>query len=216
MLGDSIVVEPHHRKAASDVVALLLPTLEGATDRHTISIAGQSGSGKSETAKALAEALAEYDIDSVILQQDDYFVYPPRTNDKTRRADIGWVGTQEVKLALMDEHVRAFLDRAGEISKPLVDYESDSIGSEVLKFGGERVLIAEGTYTTLLDNCKTHVFIDRTYLETRAHRQKRMRDESELDPFIDSVLEIEHGIISGHKPRAQIVVDADYNASPAN
>ena len=84
-----------------------------------------------------------------------------------------------------------------------------------MKLGDERVLIAEGTYTTLLDNCKTHVFIDRTYLETRAHREKRMRDKSELDPFIDRVLEIEHGIISSHKPRAQIVVDKDYNAHPA-
>ena len=202
MLGDSIVVEPHHRKAAGGIVELLLPLLEDSGERHTVSIAGQSGSGKSETAKALAEALAEQGIGSVILQQDDYFVFPPKTNDKTRRADIDWVGPQEVKLALMDEHVQAFLDRAGEIGKPLVDYESDSVGSEVMTFGDERVLIAEGTYTTLLDNCRTHVFIDRTYLETRAHREKRMRDKSELDPFIDRVLKIEHGIISSHKPRA--------------
>ena len=215
MLGDSIVVEPHHRKAASGVVALLLPLLEGSADRHTVSIAGQSGSGKSETAQALADALAEHGIEAGILQQDDYFVYPPKTNDRTRRGDIDWVGPQEVKLALMDEHLQAFLDGAEQIEKPLVDYEADAVKSEVMKFGGQRVLIAEGTYTTLLENCKTHVFIDRTYLDTSAHRKKRMRDESELDPFIDRVLEIEHGIISAHKPRAQIVVDADYNASPA-
>jgi hypothetical protein len=40
-----------------------------------------------------------------------------------------------------------------------------------------------------------------------------MRDAAELDPFIDRVLELEHGIISAHKPRAEIVVDADYNAA---
>lgn len=216
MLGDSIVVEPHHRKAASGIVALLLPLLEASTKRHTVSIAGQSGSGKSETAMALSDALAERDIASSILQQDDYFVHPPKTNDRTRRDDIDWVGPQEVKLNLMDEHLQAFLDGAQEIGKPLVDYDGDTIKSELMKLSGKRVLIAEGTYTTLLKNCETHVFIDRTYLETREHRKKRMRDVTELDPFIDRVLEIEHGIISAHKPRAQIVVDTDYNAAAAD
>ena len=216
MRGDSIVIEAHHRRAASGIVPLLLPLLEGSSERHTVSIAGQSGSGKSETAAALSEALAAHHIASVILQQDDYFVYPPKTNDQTRRADIDWVGPQEVKLDLMDAHVREFLDGVSAIEKPLVDYESDSIATERMEFGDARVLIAEGTYTTLLEHCRTHVFIDRTYLETRAHREKRMRDAAELDPFIDRVLEIEHGIISAHKPRAHIVVDTDYNAAAAS
>ena len=77
------------------------------------------------------------------------------------------------------------------------------------------VLIAEGTYTTLLESALTHVFIDRSYRETRAHREKRKRDAAELDPFIDTVLEIEHGIISAHKARAQIVIDGDYTAAAA-
>ncbi|NNE84413.1 MAG: hypothetical protein HKN28_10635 [Alphaproteobacteria bacterium] len=215
MRGDSIVIEEHHRRAANGIVPLLLPLLQAPPERYSVSIAGQSGSGKSETAAALSEALAEHQIASVILQQDDYFVYPPKTNDHTRRADIDWVGPQEVKLDLMDEHLRAFLDGAREIEKPLVDYESDSVITERMEFGDARVLIAEGTYTTLLKHCQTHVFIDRTYLQTRAHREKRMRDAAELDPFIDRVLEIEHGIISAHKPRAQIVVDTNYNAAAA-
>lgn len=213
MKGDSIVVEPHHRKAAAGVAPYVLKQLGDGSKRHTVSIAGQSGSGKSETAVALAEALAEHGVTSVILQQDDYFVHPPKTNDKTRRADIAWVGPQEVKLALMDEHAKAFLDGAQEVEKPLVEYETDSVGEETMAFGDAQVLIAEGTYTTLLEHCLTHVFIARSYLETRAHREKRMRDPSELDPFIDQVLEIEHSIISSHQPRAQIVIDTDYNAS---
>jgi hypothetical protein len=43
-----------------------------------------------------------------------------------------------------------------------------------------------------------------------------MRDASELDPFIDRVLEIEHGIISLHKSLAQIIVGADYSAFSAS
>lgn len=213
MKGDSVVVEAHHRKAASGIVPLLLPALEGSDARHTVSIAGQSGSGKSETAVALSDALGAHGIPCVILQQDDYFVYPPKTNDATRRKDIDWVGPQEVRLDLMDAHVGAFLAGEVEVEKPLVDYASDSIGSETVTFGPAQVLIAEGTYTTRLENCRTHVFIDRTYRETRKHREKRMRDASELDPFIDRVLEIEHGIISSHKPRADIIVESDYDVT---
>ena len=215
MQGDSIVVEAHHRKAAAGIAPILLPLIKQAAGRYTVSIAGQSGSGKSETAVALSEALATDGISCAVLQQDDYFIHPPRTNDQTRRQDIEWVGPQEVKLSLMDSHLQAFLEGADAIEKPLVDYESDSVLSETMAFGDAQVLIAEGTYTTLLEQSRTRVFIDRTYLQTRAHREKRMRDKSELDPFIDRVLAIEHDVISAHKARADIVVDADYNASAA-
>jgi uridine kinase len=211
MKGDSIIVEEHHRKAASGIVSALLPILENLNQRFTISVAGQSGAGKSETALAIAQALEAHGIESAIFQQDDYFIHPPRTNDATRRADISWVGTQEVLLELMDEHLAAFLEGACQIEKPLVDYHSDSIGSEVMEPGGAQVAIADGTYTTLLKQVMCHVFIDRDYLDTRAHREKRRRDDSELDPFIDQVLEIEHEIISSNKKLADIVVNKDYS-----
>jgi uridine kinase len=160
---------------------------------------------------AIALALAGHGIESLIFQQDDYFIHPPRTNDATRRADISWVGTQEVRLDLMDEHLAAFLEGAGEIEKPLVDYHDDAIGSEVMEPGSAQVAIADGTYTTLLKEVMCHVFIDRDYLDTRAHREKRRRDDSELDPFIDRVLEIEHEIISSNRALADIVVNKDYS-----
>jgi len=178
MKGDSIIVEEHHRKAASGIVPVLLPILQGSKQRYTISVAGQSGAGKSETAMAIALSLAGHGIESVIFQQDDY---------------------------LMDEHLAAFLEGVSEIEKPLVDYHQDAIGSEEMEPGSAQVAIADGTYTTLLKEVMCHVFIDRDYLETRAHREKRRRDDSELDPFIDRVLEIEHDIISSNKALADIV-----------
>jgi uridine kinase len=213
--GDSIVIEAHHRRAAQGLAPVVRRTLDDNHGRIGISIAGESGSGKSETASALAEILAEHGVDSVILQQDDYFVYPPKSNDRARRDDIAWVGPQEVKLDLMDQHLRAFLDGAKSIEKPLVIYEDDSVTMETMDIEKARVVIAEGTYTTLLDSVTHRAFIDRDYTQTRKHREKRNRDASELDAFIDRVLEIEHGIISSHKTRADIIIDADYRASLA-
>ncbi len=215
MRGDTIIVEAHHRKAAEAIVPLILPLITASQGKYAITVAGESGSGKSETATAITEALAEKGIASTIFQQDDYFVYPPKTNDRTRRKDIGWVGPQEVRLDLLNEHLQAFLDNAESIDKPLVIYETDSISSEKIAVGNARVALAEGTYTSLLDKADTRIFIDRDFSETRAHREKRKRDESELDPFIDDVLKIEHDIISSHKSRADIIIHTDYSVSMA-
>ena len=213
MKGDSIIVEAHHEKAAAGIIPAILPVLERSEQRFTISVAGQSGSGKSETAMAIAQALEPHGILSAIFQQDDYFVYPPKTNDAARRADISWVGTQEVRLDLMDEHLKAFADGVSPIEKPLVDYEQDAVLTEWMDPGQARVGIADGTYTTLLENLSCRVYIDRDYNATRAHREKRRRDESELDPFIDRVLEIEHGIITAHRKLANIIVNDDYTVT---
>ncbi len=213
MRGDTIIVEEHHRRAAAEIVPALLPRIRESGGRYTISVAGESGSGKSEMATAIADALARKGIDSVIFQQDDYFVYPPKSNDRARRDDITWVGLQEVRLDLLDEHLHAFRDGAVSIDKPLVVYETDSVTAEDMPTAEARVAIAEGTYTSLLENVDTRVFIARDYQETRAHREKRKRDAAELDPFIDEVLKIEHAIISEHRARADIVINADYSVA---
>jgi len=213
MRGDTIIVEQHHRRAASEICPVLVRKISDTDKKFAVTVAGESGSGKSETATAVAEALEAAGIDSIILQQDDYFVYPPKSNDRARRKDISWVGPQEVRLDLMDSHLKAFLDGAESVEKPLVDYDADSIGQETMDFGAARVAIAEGTYTTLLDSANVRIFITRDYEQTRAHREKRNRDASELDPFIDDVLKIEHDIISLHRSRADIVINADFTVN---
>jgi uridine kinase len=142
------------------------------------------------------------------LQQDDYFVHPPHTNDRTRRANICWVGPTEVRLDLLDEHLQAAIEGATDLQKPLVLYEEDRIDEEVLDLEGSEVVIAEGTYTSLLEHADTRVFIARNRLETLEHRMKRGREE--FDPFIEEVLKIEHEIISQHRERADVVITNDY------
>lgn len=211
MQGDTIIIEEHHRSAAKAILPVILPLIEAANGKYTLSVAGESGSGKSEIATAIADALAENGIKSLIFQQDDYFVHPPKSNDKARREDINWVGPQEVKLDLLDRNLQTFLDGADHIEKPLVIYKDDQVMSETMEVNDAQVAIAEGTYTSLLENLKTRIFIDRNFLDTRAHREKRSRHKSELDPFIDRVLNIEHEIISSHKERANIIINKDYS-----
>jgi len=215
MRGDAIVVEPHHEKAARGICEILLPRLADDAQRFVLTVAGESGSGKSEVAAAVSDMLAERGIGAFVFQQDDYFVHPPKSNDRARRADIDWVGPGEVRLDLLDRHLAAFRDGATTLQKPLVLYAEDRVTEETVEFGDARVAIAEGTYTTLLEHADARVFINRDYRQTRAHREKRRRDASELDPFIDRVLAIEHGIISAQRSRADIIVQPDYLVSAA-
>lgn len=215
MHGDQLVIEAHHRRAAEAIFELIIEDLRSNESKKVVTIAGESGSGKSETAEALADCLRQNKIDAVVFQQDDYYVHPPRTNDRTRREDIAWVGPNEVRLDLLDQHAEAFRRGDHVISKPLVDYAADSIGGEEMAVGQAQIAIAEGTYTTLLENADWRVFINRTAAETRAHREKRQRHVSELDEFTERVLAIEHEEISGHKKRADIIIESDYSVHRA-
>jgi uridine kinase len=207
--GDIIIVEEHHRRASAEIVPRLASAVTAKGSRYTITVAGESGSGKSETATAIAEDLQAAGLRATILQQDDYFVHPPRTNDRTRRANLCWVGPTEVRLDLLDSHLQAAAEGVHSITKPLVIYEEDRITDETLDLGGIDVVIAEGTYTSLCENVDTRVFIARSRLETLEHRMKRGREE--FDPFIEQVLEIEHEVISQHRERADIVITTDYD-----
>ena len=209
MKGDSIVIEQHHHDAAKLIVSKLLSVIKSSS-HYTISVAGESGSGKSETAEAIAMKLQEYDINAVILQQDDYYFLPPKSNDMKRRKDSNWFGKKEVNIELLSEHLANFQQGAQSISKPMVVYHEDKIEQEEMSMEGTKVLIAEGTYTTRLSNVDCHIFIDRNYDKTREHREKRLRAKSELDGFTEQILKNEHLEISQQKKMADIIIDSDY------
>jgi uridine kinase len=79
MKGDIIIPEEHHRKVARTIVSHLIGKIMNKPTRYTLSVAGESGSGKSETALAITDELRESGIKSVVLAQDDYFYLPDPT-----------------------------------------------------------------------------------------------------------------------------------------
>jgi uridine kinase len=209
MKGDIILVGEEHRNAAEQIVERLIDEIRSKGRRFTMTVAGESGSGKSETGQALADALESRGIPAVVLQQDDYYVLPPRFNDAARRANFAWVGTSEVRLDLLDEHLQAARDGAGSITKPLVVYAENRIDEETISLEGVQAVIAEGVYTSLCDHVDRRVFIARNRLETMEHRMKRAREE--YDPFIEEVLTTEHEIISQHRSRADVIITREYD-----
>lgn len=209
MRGDIILIGEEHRRAAGIIVDHLIDAIRALPRRFTMTVAGESGSGKSEMGRALADELAARDVSAAVLQQDDYYVLPPRFNDAARRANFAWVGPTEVRLDLLDAHLRAAREGADAIIKPLVVYEDNRIDEETLSLDGVQAVIAEGVYTSLCDHVDRRVFIARNRLETLEHRMKRGRED--FDSFIEDVLVAEHEIISQHRGRADVVITRDYD-----
>ncbi len=212
MKGDVIVLEEHHRRAASQIVPEIIEIIISKATRYIIIVAGESGSGKSETGKAIQDELEKSGIKAVLLGQDDYFVLPPKSNDAKRREDPEWLGPHvEVKLDVLEQNLKDAIMGRDEITKPLVDYRKNSVEEETIALDGVKVLIVEGTYTSLLKNVDTRVFIARNRLDTLAHRQKRNRGDEVGDPFIEQVLVTEHKIIAGHKQLADFIITKEYD-----
>ena len=214
MKGDVVLVGDEHREAARRIVERLFDEIEATDRRFTMTVAGESGSGKSETGQAIAEDLTGRGLTAVVLQQDDYYVLPPRFNDAARRANFQWVGTTEVRLDLLDQHLEEARAGAESITKPLVIYAENRIDEETVSLEGVRVVIAEGVYTSLCENVDRRVFIARNRLETLEHRMKRGREQ--FDPFIEKVLTTEHEIISKHRAKADIVITREYDVEFVN
>jgi uridine kinase len=205
MIGDKLVIEPHHTERATDICDLLSDRLAPGL---TISVSGESGAGKSELAHELQRLLVQRGVPTGLLQQDDYFVFPPRTNHDMRRRNLEQVGPYEVKLDFLDANLRSFKRGESPIYKPLVIYDEDRITTEEMDVRDLAILIAEGTYTTLLRFADVRVFIDRDYRQTLEARMRRARDKWE--PFIQDVLEREHQVIAQHKALADLVVASDF------
>ena len=208
MIGDKLIIKSHHIERAAEICELLAERLRPG-ERLALSVAGESGAGKSELAYEIYRQLNERGTRTNILQQDDYFVFPPHTNHEMRRRNLEQVGPYEVKLDFLDANLRSFKRDESPIYKPLVVYEENRITHEEMDVSDLALLIAEGTYTSLLEFVDLRVFIDRDYRATLEARRRRARDQWE--PFIQDVLEREHQIIAQHKALADIVVPAEFD-----
>jgi uridine kinase len=212
MKGDKLIIQEYHKRAACEIVPQIVERIRGKNSRYIITVSGESGSGKSETSQAIANELENYGIKTVVLGQDDYFILPPKANNTKRREDPDWLGPHvEVKLDVLGQNLKDAIQGENEIKKPLVDYDANTIDEETISLEGVKVLIAEGTYTSLLRYVDTRIFITRNWLDTLEHRQKRSRGNEAGDAFIEQILATEHKIIAGHRQLADFLITNEYN-----
>ena len=125
--------------------------------------------GKSELAYEIYRLLSERGTRTEVLQQDDYFVFPPRTNHEMR-TNLEQVGPFEVKLDFLDSNLRSFKRGRARSTNRWSSTRRIGLPTEELDVADLDLLVAEGTYTSLLRFVDVRVFIDRNYRQTLAAR----------------------------------------------
>jgi uridine kinase len=200
-----------HVKASLVIVANIINCIKAKEQRYIISLAGESGCGKTETAKALVAEFNRQGINSLVLSQDDYFFLPPLANDAMRKKSPEWLGPhKEVNMKLLDDTlVEAMV--GDKINVSHIDYDTNVETVEKIDIEGVKVIIVEGTYTSLLKHIDTRIFIDADYKDTLKFRKLRSRGNEVNDPFVENILETEHKIIAGHKYLADFIITKDYD-----
>lgn len=204
------MIQDKHRHAAAQLFCLVRDCMAGRQGRFILTIGGESGAGKSEVAAALAELLAAVGLKPLIIQQDDFFRFPPLTNARMRREDFNHVGTGEVRLDLLDQVIGEVRSGEAVIRKPLVIFKEDRIEEEILDLNGCQTVIFEGTYVTQLKAADCRIFIDRNYRDTITDRMARGREQQ--DEYLERILEKEHTIIASHKELADIIITKEFEA----
>jgi uridine kinase len=211
MKGDIVVINEHHNLAAKTIVFQIIDRINSKPNRFVITVAGESGSGKSESGLAIANELENLGVKSILLGQDDYFYFPPKVNSAKRREDSDWLGPHiEVNFEVFEKNLLDAVHGLSEIKKPLVDYDANTIDLETISLKGVKVIIAEGTYTSLLKHVDVRVFISRNWLRTLEDRKKRNRGNEVNDVFTEQILATEHKIIAGHKQLADFIISDEY------
>lgn len=211
MKGDIVLIQEHHKHAAEIIVSEIVDQIKAKPSRFVITVAGESGSGKSETGLAIANELEKYGIVSIVLGQDDYFYLPPKLNSAKRHEDPDWLGPHiEVNFKVFEQNIIDAIEYKSEFEKPLVDYNANTIESQTISLDGVKVIIAEGTYTSLLKHVDIKVFISRNWLKTLEDRRKRNRGNEVNDPFTEQILATEHKIIAGHRQLADFIISDEF------
>lgn len=171
-----------------------------------IAVSGESGSGKTTLAKAFDSILTSKNYNVLLLHQDDYFRLPPQKNHQARLADFGHIGPQEVRLELLNDHIRSIKKRSiKEVLVPKMNWDMDTEEAKLIDVENINVVLVEGTYVQLLKEADYKIYISTHHSQTYQNRVSRGREK--VTDFITKVLEKESAIISNQGLMADLILD---------
>jgi len=214
MLNDVLLIRQEHLSAAAVIseriiseMKILRRTRPG--HKFIAAISGESGSGKSELAHAIAQDLKKVEIQPKILHTDNYYRVPPSERLAARIADnFVHVGAAEYDWDLLKSNINDF--RAGRMSlMPCIDLTNGQLDRLISDFSGVDVLVVDGLYALGIKDADLCIYIDLSWRETRKNQELRGKEAD--DEYRLKVLEKESEDVKAFRYRADLVIDHQYN-----
>ncbi len=208
MLGDILLINDKHRSAAAAIVDYMLTNRK---DRMVVAISGESGSGKSELAHAIAKLLRKEDIFAKPFHTDNFYKTHPleRREWRSKHGIENVVGFDEYDWDAINRNIADF--RAGDLSEmPCVDLVTEQVDRLITDFGEVDMLIVDGLYAIKAPDVDLRIFIDLTYLETKEKHTKDARGKEVMDEARWATLGQEHNMVQSLRPLANIIISKNY------
>jgi len=210
MLGDVLLINESHKKAAEEIHKFLLGKISCKKKgyRFIVAISGESGAGKSELSHSLALLLKKGGQRVKILHTDNYYKIPPSHRNEWRKKNgIKKVGMNEYDWKLLNRNIKEFKE-GREALMPCVDVVSKQIDKLITDFSDIDILVVDGLYAIALSRINLKVYINLTYHETKKNREHRGKEDN--NDFRFQVLEMEHQQMLSLKSNANLVINKDY------
>jgi len=177
-----------------------------------VSVAGESGCGKTTLSSALKNELQNQGYKTLLLHQDDYFKLPPRQNHEERLRNFDHIGYAEVDAEKLNADINTVRrQQADHIEIPYMNWLTDELEHKQLLVKNTQVIIVEGTYTSMLNEVDYRIFIDTNYQQTHANRLERSRET--VDDFTEKVLQKESELIQAHASLANLIINKNLEIS---
>ncbi len=218
MLGDVLLINDLHKFAASSIMERVLIEKEEKERndpeyKYVVAISGESGAGKSELSHSLALLLKAHGIRVKVLHTDNYYLVPPLLRKEWRMNNgIESVGINEYDWSLVNRNIRDFKENR-ETIMPCIDIVPDQIDRLITDFHKIHLLVIDGLYAINTKEVDLRVFIELTYHETKI--SQLMRGKEPADDFRLQVLEREHINVQSLKPKADLLVNRNYEVVEA-
>lgn len=210
MLGDVLLINDLHKRAAADIFIRLNELLSKKKNgyRYIVAISGESGAGKSELSHSLAVLLKNSGKRVKVMHTDNYYNVAPRDRTRWRKKyGLNKVGSNEYDWKLLNRNIKEFKE-GREAMTPCIDIISEQVDKLITNFSEIDILVVDGLYAIKCRGIDLKIFIDLTYHETKM--EQAVRGKEVMDEFRTQVLEMEHQNLRVLKPLAQLIVNKNY------
>lgn len=215
MLGDVLLINDLHKKAANSIYEYFLKRRSGKKKnyRFIVAISGESGAGKSELSHSLALLLKAEGMRVKILHTDNYYKIPPNIRTEWRRIHgVNNVGFKEYDWKLLNRNIKEFKE-GREALMPCIDIVSKQTDKLITNFSDIDILVVDGLYAIKIKDIDLRVYIDLTYHDTKKNGDRRGKEA--YDEFRFQVLEMEHQNMLALKSQADLIVNKEYKVEEA-